>query len=70
MPTKHYVKNVSAAMMSLNLCSRGQTGKPLSLILGAREVSRGLSPSEFNSVEIQKALKTKDLVDVTARMAK
>jgi len=66
--SKYFVKNVGSTMNVYNLVSRDQSGKRMSLILAKGEVSRGLNYSELNSVEVQKALAAKELVNVSARV--
>lgn len=62
------IRNVMPGMVSLNLDTPHATlkGKPASLILAAGEVSRDLTPAEFESFEIQKLIGRKLLLDVTA----
>lgn len=65
----YYVKNTSAMMITCNLPTKDDKGRPKSLILARGDVSRALTKEEFDSAEIQKAIRNRELTDVTKKMS-
>ena len=68
MSTEFYVRNAASMMRCYNLPTVSTSGKRLSLILGRKEVSRPLTQDEFDSMEVQKGLQKRELLDVTRKM--
>lgn len=64
-----YVMNASRMMKSINL-GKDEQGKYKSLFLRPREVSRLLTDEEAASPEVSKLLQLRELVPVTADVAK
>jgi hypothetical protein len=67
---KYFVKSIALMMVAYNLPTTDSKGRRLSLILSRGDVSRALTEDEFNSPEVQKGLKGRDLLDVTSKMTK
>lgn len=65
MITKKKVRKVGKMQLSYNLPTKDGKGRRLSLILARGDVSRALTEEEFQSPEIQKGLKERDLLDWT-----
>ena len=64
-----YVRNSTHMMKTFNLPGTDDKGKPSSLHLTRGEISRPLSQAEYNSPELQKAIRSKQLKVVSAAVA-
>lgn len=67
MSGKRKVKSIAKMQGCYNLPTKDGKGRRLSLILSRGDKSRPLTEAEFQSPEIQKALKSRDLIDWTGK---
>lgn len=68
MSVKKRIKSVAKMQGCYNLPTKDGKGRRLSLILSRGDVSRPLTEAEFQSPEIQKGLKARDLLDWTNKV--
>lgn len=66
---KRKIMSISPRMMSMNLDTTGANGRRESLHLSPKQVVE-VTESQFRSMELQKLLGAKFIVDMTAAMAK
>lgn len=68
MSAKKRVKSIAKMQGCYNLPTKDGKGRRQSLILSRGDVSRPLTEKEFKSPEVQKGLKSRDLLDWTNRV--
>lgn len=66
---RNFIRNVAKTALAFNL-PKDEKGNNRSLHLSAGEISKALSNEDFGSSEVQKALKGRFIVNVTAQMLK
>lgn len=66
---RNFIRNVSRTALSFNL-PKDSEGNFRSLHLSKGEISQALTAKDLGSAEIQKALKGRFVVNVTAQMAR
>jgi hypothetical protein len=64
---RNFIRNVSKTALAFNLPKDDQ-GKPRSLHLSKGEISPALSQEDVSSAEVQKAIKGRFVINVTAQM--
>ena len=64
---RNFIRNVSKTALAFNLPKDAQ-GKARSLHLSKGEISPALSESDLASAEVQKAVKGRFVINVTAQM--